>query len=408
MVKRRASGSRTIAAARSIRWRSKARSRARCGWAWGRRSPRRRNITTACRFAPTCSTTACRRSSSRRPSRCTSSRRRSERSVRREGSERRLAVRLPAGAHECDRRRDRHAADRTAGVARSLLEAITARAGAPSDCARAARRACKPVGGRGLRWNASRRSRYRAAHAARGRRCCSPPTPGARLIAGGTDLIPNLRRGSARRRFWSISAASPELDEIDDRATARRSAPASRSRGSRPMQKSAPACRSLAEAAADGGRPRASHRRDARRQSLPRHPLRVLQPERVVASLQRVLPEARRRYVPRRAAGQALPRRIQRRSRAGAARARRRRRDRGAARRPPRCRSPSSTSTTAPRISARAPARSWPRFAFRRSRPRARADTARRVPAARSIFRSPASRCARDARRAHRRSCASR
>ena len=71
-----ASGSRTTAAARSIRSRSKARSRARSGWEWARRCPRRRSITKDCRFAPTCSTTACRRSSSRRRSRRSSSRRR--------------------------------------------------------------------------------------------------------------------------------------------------------------------------------------------------------------------------------------------------------------------------------------------------------------------------------------------
>ena len=69
-------------------------------------------------------------------------------------------------------------------------------------------------------------------------------------------------------------------------------------------------------------RARASQRRDARRQPLPRHALRVLQPERMVARRQRLLPQAQRRHLPRRAAGRALPRGIQRRRRARADRAR--------------------------------------------------------------------------------------
>ena len=47
------SGSRTTAAARSTRWRSKARCRAPSGWAWARRCRRRRSTTRACRCAAT-------------------------------------------------------------------------------------------------------------------------------------------------------------------------------------------------------------------------------------------------------------------------------------------------------------------------------------------------------------------
>ena len=74
MIRSRRSGWRTTAASQSIRSRSKGRCRARCGWAWDRRCPRKRSITKGCRCARTCSTTECRRSSSRRRSRCTSSR----------------------------------------------------------------------------------------------------------------------------------------------------------------------------------------------------------------------------------------------------------------------------------------------------------------------------------------------
>ena len=58
---------------------------------------------------------------------------------------------------------------------------------------------------------------------------------------------------------------------------------------------------------AHGRRPRSPQRGDGGRQPVPRHALRVLQPERVVARGERLLPEARRRHLPRRAAGQALP-----------------------------------------------------------------------------------------------------
>ena len=150
-------------------------------------------------------------------------------------------------------------------------------------------------------------------------------TPGARPLAGGTDLLPNLRDGIGEspvlvdlggidgfsaltvERERTTIGAGVTLARIaircDDR---RRAAGAGRGRS-------------------DRRRTRPSHRGNARRQPLPRHALRLLQPERVVAPRQRFLPEARRRCLPRRAAGQALPRGVFRRSRPGTARARRRR-----------------------------------------------------------------------------------
>ncbi len=107
------------------------------------------------------------------------------------------------------------------------------------------------------------------------------------------------------------------------------SAPASR------WPRSPTTCRAGAGAAGAGpgggagGRPRPPQRGHAGRQSVPGHPLRLLQPERMVAGGQRRLPEEPRRHLPCRAPGPALPRRLQRRSGARAAGARRRGRDRG-------------------------------------------------------------------------------
>ena len=57
-------------------------------------------------------------------------------------------------------------------------------------------------------------------------------------------------------------------------------------------------------------RPRPSRHGDARRQPVPRYPLHLLQPERMVAQRQRLLSQESRRHMSCRAAGQALPRRL--------------------------------------------------------------------------------------------------
>ena len=67
-----------------------------------------------------------------------------------------------------------------------------------------------------------------------------------------------------------------------------------------------------------GGRAVASRGGDAGRQPVPRHALRVLQPEPGVAPRQRLLPQVRRRYLSRRTERPALPRGIFRRPRPGA------------------------------------------------------------------------------------------
>ena len=61
--------------------------------------------------------------------------------------------------------------------------------------------------------------------------------------------------------------------------------------------------RAVAEAAAAIAGPGHRSVGDGRRQSLPRYPLHLLQSERMVAARQRLLPQARRRDLPRRAAG---------------------------------------------------------------------------------------------------------
>ena len=146
--------------------------------------------------------------------------------------------------------------------------------------------------------------------------------PAARIVAGGTDLVPNLRRGIER------PPVLVDLSAVHDFATivaSERGARARRRRHARAHRERSPHRGRVSGAGRGGGERRgtgAPQRRDDRRQPVRRHPLRLLQPERMVAGGERLLPEARRRRLPRGAAGQALPRRILRRRRAGAARAR--------------------------------------------------------------------------------------
>ncbi len=131
-------------------------------------------------------------------------------------------------------------------------------------------------------------------------------------------------------------------------------------------------------------------RRDRRRQPVRRHALRLLQPERVVAEVERLLPQASRRHLPRRADRHALPCRVPGGPRARADRVRRVGRARGPARHADdRARGPLPRRRAGP--SGAGAGRTGggggrPRAAPRRHR----APTARRARAARSISRSRA------------------
>ena len=223
-----ASGSRTTAASRSTRSPSRARCRAPCGWAWARRCRRRRSTTKGCRCAPTCSTTAIPTIVESPPIEVKLvESHRSARAVRREGGERGRAAQLRAGAHQRDLRRHRHPPDRAAGLARPRARGDPgAQAqGAPAGQRRRAR--ARRAGGRAddgtharVRTSSARRASPRPPR-------CSPPTPGARLLAGGTDLLPNLRRGIERPAVLVDLGAVHGFADIDRRpTTACRSAPA--------------------------------------------------------------------------------------------------------------------------------------------------------------------------------------
>ena len=151
---------------------------------------RRRSTTRACRFARTCSTTACRRSSSRRRSRCTSSRAAIPDGPfgAKEAGEGSLSGFL-AGAHECDRRRDRAAPDRAAGLARPRARSAdrAAARGAPQEIGGQPRR-----DRRALRWNTWHRSSSRV-----------------RATLVGSGAAPHRRSARAHRRRRHRSRAQP-------------------------------------------------------------------------------------------------------------------------------------------------------------------------------------------------------
>ena len=194
--------------------------------------------------------------------------------------------------------------------------------------------------------------------------------PGGRFVAGGTDLIVNMRRGIAQPERLIDLSGIDELKATDVRRDGVTIGAGVTHRDARPRRRD----RIALSGAGAGGRGDRRARAiatlgDGRRQSLPRHALHLLQPERMVAQRQRLLPEEPRRHLPRRAAGRALPRRLQRRSRAGAARARRRGRDRRAERRAGAFRSASCMSRTAARISRSRRAKSSSRCICRRDAP---------------------------------------
>ena len=251
------------------------------------------------------------------------------RAVRREGGERRLAARLPAGAHQRDRRRDRHAPDRAAGLARSR---------ARSDLVARRRRERLRPDGRQRRtsrpWEAemermapftlaaprdARRGRTAAGRRHRAR-ACSPGEP---------ISLPNLRHGiERRRRCSSISAVSPTSASIDfttDGTTL--GAGVTLSRLAVRCEAHASRCRFWRRGRAHGGRPRriAASPRSAAISASTRAACSTTRAN--GGARQRILPEARRRDCHVAPQGNALPRRVLRRSRAGAARAWRRSRD---------------------------------------------------------------------------------
>ena len=110
----------------------------------------------------------------------------------------------------------------------------------------------------------------------------------------------------------------------------------------------------------------------------------------MVARQQWLVPEARRRHLPRRAAGQALPCRVQRRRGPGAAGRARRGRDRHADAAPAACRWTICTATTARRTSRWLPASSCRAVRIGSGERRAAAAIARRACADRWTFRWPA------------------
>ena len=120
----------------STRSPSRARCRAPCGWAWARRCRRRRSTTTGLHAAAELPRlphpddrriAADRGAADREP--------RPARPLRRQGGERRRAARLPAGAHQRDRRRDRHRASTSCRRRRTACSTRSVSAGAPSKLA---------------------------------------------------------------------------------------------------------------------------------------------------------------------------------------------------------------------------------------------------------------------------------
>ena len=184
------SGSRSTAATPSIRWRSKARSRARCGWAWARRCARRRATSKACRRMRACSNTACRPCAESPPIEVHIVESHDpDRAVRRQGGERRRAGRLPAGAGQRHRQRHRHRPQRIAGDA-GPRDGGAGRAPAPGA---ARQRHARPRHDRLAPISVSP-----AARASKTRSRPAAENPDSRYIAGGTDLLVNMRRGIRR------------------------------------------------------------------------------------------------------------------------------------------------------------------------------------------------------------------
>ncbi len=170
--------------------------------------------------------------------------------------------------------------------------------------------------------------------------------PNAMLIAGGTDLLPNMkRRQQAPQVLVSLSRVEAHEEGCQrQRPDAGRRVDADR--GHRHRRRAREVSRPVAGGVAGRDRAPAQHGH-ARRQSLPRHALQLLRPELRVAQGDRLLPEEGRRDLLGRDGEQALRCRVVDRLRAGAARARGEGASRVAARASANCRWPSSIATTA-------------------------------------------------------------
>ena len=284
----RESGLRTTAALRSTRSPSRARCRARCGWAWARRCPKRPSTTKGLPLRPSMLDYRIPTIVESPPIEVKLDREpRSARAVRRQGGERRRIARLCAGAHQ------RHLPTRIGirlnelpATPDRVLDAIQARKRRNAFGPALARRAAR-TGGR-LRWSALsafavnvRPASPRSPHCSRPSRApaCSPAAPiCCRICAVESNAPPMLVDLGAVRGFASIAFIDDGLSLGAGVTLAALAADA----------RVADALSSGRRSGARGRGPESSQRGNDRRQPLPRHPLRVLQPERMVARDQRL------------------------------------------------------------------------------------------------------------------------
>ncbi len=187
--------------------------------------------------------------------------------------------------------------------------------------------------------------------------------PGPQIIAGGTDLLPNMKQGLFEPEHVVSIARLEELRGISLDAADGGGALLDRRRDeARRDRRQPPRAAPRARARGGGGRrgraapPRHGH---AGGQHLPRHSLPLLQPDLLLAQSARLLPEEGRHRLPRRQGRRQVRRRGVQRQRAGAHRPRRR--DPRSSARPASAASPRATSTrpTASRTPCSRPARSW-------------------------------------------------
>ena len=196
------------------------------------------------------------------------------RPVRRQGGQRRRAARLSARAR---RRRSAMPSAFARASCRSRPTACSmrsTRAGAKNGCVHGVRRR--------RRWKAGMNGlpEFTLQRPTTPREAAALLAAGARALAGGTDLLPNLRHGLDRPAQLVDLSRVAGLDVIDLRdgvLTIGAGVTLARlSDDARIAQHAAGAGRSRTR----GGRPRSSQRGHAGRQPVPGHALRVLQPER--------------------------------------------------------------------------------------------------------------------------------